>query len=113
MEFIIYKIQAGGKKMTVIGLSRLKDLIGITRDEIESRNVEYALNGIDEMQEIINKLPDDDDSRYVLSTMFTGTKLNQVLAQLEVLKHEGDFMITLEHVLMNEKIKQKIREIID
>lgn len=97
--------------MTVTGIYRLEDLLGIIMDDIESRNQDDALTGIDEIQEIFDKLPDDEDSKYILSALFNGTKLNQGLAQLEVLKDESNFMITLEFALNNEKIRQKIKEV--
>lgn len=99
--------------MTVIGFSKLEDLLGIIRVDVEDKNIGDALDGIDEIQGILNKLPDDEDSRYILSMLFNGTKLNQGLAQLEVLKDESNFMITLEFALKNEKIKQKIRDAIE
>ncbi len=97
--------------MTVTGFSRLEDLIGITRNEIESRNIDDALTGIDEIQEILDQLPDDHDSAYILTTMFLGTNHRQAIAQLEVLRDESNFMATLEFAMSHEKIREKIREI--
>lgn len=97
--------------MTVVGFSRFEDLIGIIRNDIESRNVDNALDGIDEMQGILNKLPEDDDSKYIITTIFNGTNHRQAIAQLEVLRDESNFMATLEFAMSHEKIRETIREI--
>lgn len=98
--------------MTVTGLSRLEDLIGIVHDSIEKKLYGAAIDFLDEMQGILNELPKDDDSKYILQVMFNGTKFNQAIAQLEVLKEESNFMNTLDFALSNEKIKKKLREIL-
>lgn len=98
--------------MTVTGFSRLEDLIGIIRDEVESKNVDNALTAIDELQGILNQLPEDDDSKYIISTMFNGIKHNQATAQLEVMQGESNFMMALEFALGHEKIREKIRGMI-
>lgn len=98
--------------MAVTGFSRLDDLMGIARDAVESRNQDDGLVAIDEMQGILNQLPDDSDSKYIISMMFDGIQHNQAVAQLEVTRDESNFMATLEFALSNEKIREKIREVI-
>lgn len=98
--------------MVVIGLSRLEDLIGIASNSLRTKQCVEAEEYLDEMQGILNKLPTDDDSKYILNTMFNGTKHNQAIAQLEVMRDESNFMATLEFALSNEKIRAKIREMI-
>lgn len=72
--------------MTVIGLSRLEDLIGIMYDDSEKPLL--TIKHLDEIQGILNKLPTDDDSKYILNVMFTGTYYKQAVAQLEVMQEE-------------------------
>lgn len=98
--------------MTLTGISRLEDLIGIIQTAVEDRDPDHALNLLDEMQGILNKLPQDDDSKYIISAMFNGTKHNQATAQLEVIRGESNFMMALEFALGHEKIREKIREMI-
>ncbi len=99
--------------MPMTGFSRLEDLIGIACHDIdEYKTTETVKEILDEMQAIINKLPDDSDSKYIISMMFDGIKHNQAIAQLEVMRDESNFMATLEFALSNEKIREKIREMI-
>lgn len=95
--------------MTVTGFSRLEDLIGIAifDEEIPEKIKEY----LDEMQGILNKLPTDDDSKYILNTMFNGTKHNQAVAQLEVMQEESNFMMTLRAALCNPEVQKQIKEL--
>lgn len=98
--------------MPMTGFSRLEDLIGIIYNEIDKGLKIQALEHTDEMTGILDKLPSDDDSKYIMSMMFDGIKHNQAIAQLEVIRDESNFMATLEFALSNEKIRAKIREMV-
>lgn len=94
------------------GFSRAEDLIGIIHSEIEANELSSALNHLDELQGLWNKIATDTDSAYVLSCLFQGTNLNQAIAQLEVEKDNSQFIAKLEYAIHNPKIKTKILEVV-
>lgn len=95
--------------MTVVGFSRMEDLIGILHQALEDRDMAKCRDICDEMSGLWSKIATDDDSEYVLSQLFLGTNLSQAIAQLEVLKDESNFMSMLKFALQTPDIREMIR----
>jgi len=101
--------------MTVIGFSRLTDLFGIMYADVDEGKFsrEKFIEYLDEMSEITNKLPTDDDSKYIVQSLFLGTSHRDASAQMEVLKDESVFMNQLKYALEHMDIKQKIQDMVN